>query len=271
MIADEASDDELRAIAEAYRWQRRLGHRVIEGPGCHIVADAALPEVWDANHVDAVTAETDAEVQEVLAAMDEHLKHTPWRVLHTDCFTPARFLAWLGYLGFEQRPLVVQMSCDKLAPVRPAAVVLKPVVTAADWTAMAGLVRADQDEGKRTGGLELDEAFTAAAIEGYRAKAPSYRFHLALLDGAPVAYGAMVAAPNGLGMIEDLFTLPSARRRGIASTMIAHFDTELRAAGCRKTFLGAIVEEQAKALYYKLGFRPVMLTRTWVKNGAEGI
>ena len=76
----------------------------------------------------------------------------------------------------------------------------------------------------------------------------------------------MIATPNVVGMIEDLFTLPAARRRGIASTMIARFDTELRAAGCRKTFLGAIVEEQAKSLYYKLGFSPITLTRTWVKR-----
>ena len=103
-------------------------------------------------------------------------------------------------------------------------------------------------------------------VANYRAKAPAYRFHLALLDGAPVAYGAMIAAPNGMGMIEDLFTLPSARRRGIASTMIAHFDAALRAEACAGIFLGAVAEEEAKSLYYNLGFRPAMLSRCWVKQ-----
>jgi hypothetical protein len=52
----------------------------------------------------------------VLAAMDEHLAHSDWRVVHTDCFTPDRFLARLAYLGFEERPVVVQMTCDALKP-----------------------------------------------------------------------------------------------------------------------------------------------------------
>ncbi|HEX4694343.1 MAG TPA: hypothetical protein VH326_07360 [Sphingomonas sp.] len=48
--------------------------------------------------------------------------------------------------------------------------------------------------------------FVDDMVANYRAKAPVYRFHLALLDGAAVAYGAMIAAPNGTRMIEDLFT-----------------------------------------------------------------
>src|SRR4051812_7312091 len=103
MVVGETSGDDLRAIVQAYRFQRRLGHRVIESSGCCIVANAAIPDVWDANHVDSVTAENEAQIQAVFAAMDEHLKHTRWRVVHTDCFTPERFLAWLGYRGFEER------------------------------------------------------------------------------------------------------------------------------------------------------------------------
>jgi GNAT superfamily N-acetyltransferase len=76
----------------------------------------------------------------------------------------------------------------------------------------------------------------------------------------------MARAPNGIGMIEDLFTLPQSRRRGIASALIAHFDRELRAVGCDAVFLGAIADEEAKLLYYNLGFRPVTLTRCWVKK-----
>ena len=72
-----------RIVSEAYRWQRRLGNTVIAAPHCHIVADPARPEVWDCNHADAVTAETDAAIDAVLAAMDLHLHHTPWRVVHT--------------------------------------------------------------------------------------------------------------------------------------------------------------------------------------------
>lgn len=258
--------DSERLIAEAYRWQRRLGHCVIELPGCAIVADPAKPDLWDANHADNVTAETDDAIDAVLAALDQHLAHSDWRVVHTDCFTPDRFLARLAYLGFEERPVVVQMTCDALKPTGGAPIDLVEIADEAGWAALTRLVRADVTEGKRTGGLDLDDAFVDDMVANYRAKAPAYRFHLALLDGEPVAYGAMIAAPNGMGMVEDLFTLQSVRRRGIASTMIAHFDAALGAGGCTGVFLGAVATEDAKTLYYNLGFRPAMLSRCWVKR-----
>lgn len=258
--------DACRPIAEAYRWQRRLGHDAIELPWCGIVADRAHPDLWDANHADNVTAESDVEIDAVLSAMDEHLGHSDWRVVHTDAFTPERFLARLAYEGFAERPVVVQMTCDQLASIPTAPVTIVEVAEQRDWIALTDLVAADVAEGKRTGGLDLDLDFVRGMVENYRLKTPHYRFHLAVRDGQALGYGAMAIAPNRMGMIEDLFTLQSARRQGIASTLIAYFDRELRAAGCHSVFLGAVAEEEAKSLYFKLGFRPAMLTRCWVKK-----
>ena len=75
--------DTAYAIAEAYRWQRRLGNANISAPHCHIVADPAHPDVWAANHADDVTAQAGAEIDSVFRAMDRHLGHTSWRVIHT--------------------------------------------------------------------------------------------------------------------------------------------------------------------------------------------
>src|SRR3546814_16137704 len=91
----------------------------------------------------------------------------------------------------------------------------------------------------------------------FRSDGP-YRFLLASIGGIPVAYGACAAAPSGAGMIEDLFTLPAYRQRGIASALIAHFSGQLVAQGCDFLFLGALVVEQARPLYATPGFRPVM-------------
>lgn len=258
--------DSQRRIADAYRWQRRLGHDALELDHCGIVADPARPDLWDANHADHVTAESDAEIDAVLAAMDAHLGHSDWRVVHTDPFTPERFLARLAYEGFEERPVVVQMVCDRLKPTGGAAVMFVDVVEQREWDVLAELVAADVMEGKRTGGLDLDLDFVRDMVANYRSKLPYYQFRLAVRDGQALGYGACAVAPNRMGMIEDLFTLPSARRQGIASALIAQFDRELRAAGCHQVFLGAVAEEQAKALYFDLGFRPAMLTRCWVKE-----
>ena len=48
--------------------------------------------------------------------------------------------------------------------------------------------------------------------------------------------------------------------------MIATFAERLRDQGCSTVFLGALVGERARYLYAKLGFQPVMLTRTWAKK-----
>jgi GNAT superfamily N-acetyltransferase len=260
--------DLARAIAEAYRWQRRLGNTQIAAAHCHIVADPAHPDVWDSNHADDVTAQTEAEIDSVFAAMDQHLGHTPSRVIHTDRFTPDAFLARLALDDFEERPVTIQMALQGDLIGRGAAIDLRPVVNDADWGALLQLVLADHAEGRRTGGLELSPEFSAAKVAGYRAKSGAYHFHLAMQDGVAVAYGAHAAAPNGAGMIEDLFTLQSARRRGIATAMIAAFTDRLRGAGCHTVFIGALAIEQPKLLYARLGFRPVMLARAWLRRRA---
>ena len=257
-----------RTIAEAYRWQRRLGHRQIVASHCQIVADPAHPNVWDSNHADNVSAQTAAEIDSVFAAMDRHLAHTQWRVIHTDCFTPDGFLARLALDDFEARPVTIQMALEGDLAERGPEIELHPVVSDADWDTLLRLVLADHAEGRRTN-QDLPFDISAGMVAGYRAKSNAYHFHMAIHDGRPVAYGAHAAPPNGAGMIEDLFTLQSARRSGIATAMIAAFTDRLRAAGSHTVFLGALAAEHPKHLYARLGFRPVTLARTWVRR-AQG-
>ena len=251
---------------QAYRWQRRLGNKLITAPHCHIVCNPAHPNVWDSNHADDVTAQTEFEINSVFAATDEHLGHTRWRVIHTDCFTPEAFLARLALDDFKERTVTIQMALQGDLTDHGAAIDLRPVAGDADWDALLKLVLADHAKGRRTGGLDLSPEFSAAVVAGYRAKSGAHHFHLALQDGVAVAYGGHATAPNGAGMIEDLFTLPSARRRGIAAAIITAFTDRLRDAGCHTVFLGALATEESKHLYARLGFRPVMLSHAWVRE-----
>ena len=61
-------------IAEAYRWQRRLGNACVATTYCHITANPGHPDVWDSNHADEVSAQTEDEINAVFAAMDQHLR-----------------------------------------------------------------------------------------------------------------------------------------------------------------------------------------------------
>jgi GNAT superfamily N-acetyltransferase len=254
-------------IAEAYRWQRRLGARVIETPYCHIVADPSKPDVWDCNHADAVSAITTAEIDLAFEAMEQHLAHTRWRVVHTDGFTPDPFLARLALADFRERPVTIQMALEGEISFRgPPPPDLRLVETDEDWAVLAELVLANHAEGLTTGGLEIEPEISAGLIAGYRAKTPACRFHLVYEAGTAIAYAACAAAPNGLGMIEDVFTSFPHRGRRVASATIATLVGRLREQGCGVVFLGALAEERAKRLYEKLGFRPVSLNRAWVKE-----
>lgn len=224
-------DELAHTLAEAYRWQRRLGNAQIAAAHCHIVANPSHPGVWDSNHADQVTAQTVSEIDGVFHAMGQHLGHTPWRVFHTDRFTPDAFVARLALQDFQERPATIQMVLHGDVTNRGTAVKWHPVSSDADWDRLHQLVLADHTEGRRTSGLDISPEVSAGMVAGYRAKSPAYTFHLAIQGDEPVAYGARAAAPNGAGMIEDLFTLPSARRRGIATAMIAAHVDELREAG----------------------------------------
>jgi GNAT superfamily N-acetyltransferase len=254
------------AIAEAYRWQRRLGNPVVAAAHCHIVANPDFPEVWEANHADEVTAKTETEIEAVFAAMETHLARTKWRIIHTDGYTPDGFLARLALEGFEEKFVVIQMALQGDLSDRGGRIELRPVTSDGDWQALLQLVLDDHAEGRRAGGMILPPGFTTELVASHRAKSAAFHFHLAMRDGNAVAFGAYAVAANGVGLIDELFTLPSARRQGVATAIIAEFTDRLRARGCNIVFLGALVNETAKNLYAKLGFRPVGLARTWVKE-----
>jgi len=166
--------DTAYAIADAYRWQRRLGNMNIAASHCHIVADPAHPNVWDANHADDVTAQTDTEIDAVFRA-------TSWRVIHTDGFTPDAFLARLALNDFEERPVTIQMALQGELTDRGAPIELRPVVSESEWDALLQLV-ADHAEGRRTGGLKSAPRSDAGMVACYRAKGGAYHVCLAMKD-----------------------------------------------------------------------------------------
>jgi GNAT superfamily N-acetyltransferase len=230
-----------------------------------IVVDPLHPNVWDANHADSVSAETEDEIGAVLKTLDVHLAHSDWRVIHTDPLTPEPFVARIAHDGFEERLTVIQMALGSRV-YADATTNLHSVESDGDWSTLAELVAQNHSEGQRSGGATMSREVTNGICAGYRAKSPACRFHLAMVRGEAVGYGSFAAGPSGAGIIEDLFTLPSHRGRGVASGMIAAFADRMRGMECHTVFLGAIVGGHARHLYARLGFQPVMFTRTWVKQ-----
>lgn len=257
-------DDLVARVCAAHAWQRALGHEVVEHPFCRIVRDPAHPRVWDANHVSGIRAATPAAIDAVLQAADVQLAHCAHRLFVVDPLTPPAFAARLALADVRERTPTIQLVLRGELRRAPRPLEARPVTREADWQAVARLLAADHAEGARSAGPMAAEV-TTGLLAGYRRKAPAYQFYLARSDGEDCAYGAAVhCAAAGLGMVEDLFTLPAYRRRGIASALIARAVGDLRRAGVGPVLIGAHATEPPKRLYAALGFDPVCLTREYI-------
>ncbi|MBT5334327.1 MAG: GNAT family N-acetyltransferase [Gammaproteobacteria bacterium] len=85
-------------------------------------------------------------------------------------------------------------------------------------------------------------------------------------DARAVAYGSGTVCDNGMGMVEDLFTLAAHRGRGIASSIIEHCVAYCAERGAKDFLLGSHVTAPPKKLYQKLGFQPVCVTREYFRK-----
>jgi GNAT superfamily N-acetyltransferase len=262
--------DIVERVCTAYAWQRALGHDTVREPLCWIVSDRAHPDVWDANHVSGVRASTTVDIDQVLQRADEALDHCRHRLFVVDPLTPPAFVARLALDDYQELTPTIQLVLQGPLRANPRDIDLRPVTTEADWQSLYALVRYDHTEGARTQVQSIPEAVTRGMVASYRKKSPVYQFFLAREDSVDCAYGAGVLCTNGMGMVEDLFTLPSFRKRGIATAMIARGITYVRDQGAEQILIGALATEPPKRLYASLGFSPVCVTREYIKHLSRG-
>ena len=254
------------AISRAYAWHRAFGNARFETALATFVVNEAHPRVWSANHVSRVAASTRAEIETVIAEMEDRFAHCDHRAVVTDGFTPPSFTARLAFDSFrEQTPVIQMILIDEPPRSAPSDVVLRAVDADTDWTLLARLVEANFREGRPSEPKETALEVARGLVDGYRRKSRVAQFFIAEIPGAPCAYGSMVECPNDLGMLEDFFTLPEFRGRGVAATILRHCIGRLRDKGRRNIFIGAYATGRARHLYARLGFAPLMISREWVK------
>ena len=268
-----ASDGDLAARAcQMYEFFGCLGREVHDLGDGRVVTDPQHPDVWSANKVFGVRAVTIAAIDVLHSQVDALLAHLPYRFVVTDVRTPPAYEAYLAMHDFEVHATTVQMILSgtirsgERASSQEVTLDVQPVTSEAQWSALLDLVLADHAEGKRTQGATLDRAVSEGMVAGYRSKTPAARYFLGVQDGQPCAYGAGIVGPDGLGMVEDLYTLPSFRGRGIASHLIRHCVAYARTQGCSDILIGSHVNETPKHLYQRLGFQPVCVTREYLKR-----
>jgi len=138
------------------------------------------------------------------------------------------------------------------APPRPNTdAVIRTLAGDADWRQsfeLAAAVHAGEPGG--------DTGFLAAQLKAKRAltEAGHAAWFGAFLDGTLVAQLGIVTGIAGLARYQSVETHPSARRRGLAGTLVWHASTTVMAAGTRTLVMVADPDDTAIRVYQSVGF-----------------
>jgi GNAT superfamily N-acetyltransferase len=247
-ILSEANARELRReldIALA-----RLSASVLERPWGQLVYNLSNPDYYDANRARIVRAVDPEEmVREVVQFYSSH-GLTP-RAKFDDGAQLASLPAHFEARGFRSEHGSFRIMCwsgEPPAPTEPTAGMTISVATAADLDAIVEIQQAAE-------GWESSEWLRRKV--GMLLSAAGLRYFLATIDGVPAACAMLLQLPE-VGLIEDVATAPSHRRRGLASELIRRLQSQ-----ASTPLLLEVSDEGAQRIYTRAGFQVRADVREW--------
>jgi GNAT superfamily N-acetyltransferase len=248
--------DGLAARARAFDlalFERAAGE-VVRGDRVTCFRTPSLPRV---PHLHGVVAHALLEAGEAEALADELLGALPSRRLLVADGDDA-LVAALTERGWREEPVLVLARGGDLEP--PQAGALAEEVP-------YGHVRGLRDEWIRSAPWAKGEAEVRDAHEADRRmfSASPTRAFATFDQGRPLAYALLVDGGRD-AMLEDVYTTPSARGRGLATAVCAAVLHAARAERHELVFVPTDAIAGAGPLYEKLGFEPAATLR-WLARG----
>jgi len=258
--------DLVRRMGETYMGLLALGLPDERGPGGRLVRTDAAPLIYDANLLLDVSASEPAACDALLAWVEERFSDVGHRHVIATAETPAPFTARLALAGYQAKPALQMLLDGPLQGAPPAAVEIRPIESEADWAAHRILLRRNHNEVcAREKRPQWEEAVTDQMLWVSRTKAPQLRFWMARVEGTDCAYFSSWPGSNGLGIVEDLYTDPPFRKRGVARALIHHAVADARARGAGPVMIGADPTDSPMHAYAALGFVPTCVTWNWLR------
>ena len=98
-----------------------------------------------------------------------------------------------------------------------------------------------------------------------KADAGVLALHVAMLDGRPAGGAGLATFGDGVAAITTVGTIPSARRRGVAQSLVVDLADKARVAGCDLVYLVARADDTPRDMYRKLGFEVVYAFDVWLR------
>jgi GNAT superfamily N-acetyltransferase len=161
--------------------------------------------------------------------------------------------------GFEhEAELALLLPEGAAVAARPGAgVAVRTVTSDADRAAVLAMTRADHlEEAEKAGDAVRDEEVTRALVDTLWRKAPRLEHLLALVDGEPAGFFSWFRPVDGVGLVEDLYTSPAARGRGVAAALVVEAVDRSRRAGAGPVLIGAAPDDWPQRWYRRAGFAP---------------
>jgi GNAT superfamily N-acetyltransferase len=245
-----------------------LGHEVFEAEGAVFVRNTAYPSIYDANFIYNVTASTPDEIDSLVARAEREYTHASNITFRIDLRTPTSFQARLALANYETQDSLLMVLEGELRGT-PKPFEIRPIATEDDWEAFAELTRADWRETAPKVNEDPNNVTIADGLSGTnRLKSPPVHFFLAYADGEPRAFFNAWEGTAGVGQVENLFTHPDYRHRGMATALLHHCVADARAHGAGPVVIVCHPPDTPKNMYAALGWRPFALNRQFTKKRA---
>jgi len=250
-----------------------LGGEVFQADGATFARNRSYPEIRDTNHVAHVTASAPGEIDRLLERVEREFAGIGHRRFDLDFTTPPAFEARLAFDGYRHAQDMLVMLLEGELRGSAKANDSRPVEGEAGWAAYAALFDVDWRAYVATHEPPYygphDERTARENVETRRLKSPPARFWLAWLDERPVAYLGSWEGREGAGIVDDLFTHPDYRHRGLATALIHRGVADCRSRGAGPVVIVAAPDDTPKNMYAAMGFRPVAIKREYLKEVGE--
>ncbi len=243
-----------------------LGNESFELLGATFLRSRSSPDIYDANHVAGARPATPAQIEEFLAAAEREYEAAMHRRFDVDYRTPPEFVARLVLEGYEREDGLLSVLEGGLLGPPPDDYDIRPLDTKADWEAYWELMIKDWREHVRQQKRKVKDEIAQQMLKVKRLKQPPVQYFMACVKDKPVAYFNSWAGIDGVGQVEDLFTLPKFRKRGIARALIHHCVADARAKGAGPVIIAADPNDTPKQIYAAMGFRPVAVLSHYTRH-----
>ena len=224
----------------------RGAEEVVRSDGATVISTPSLPTV---PHLNAVFVHDTLEGAAVEALVERHHAGLPsWRVVVDDDGHSERLAAELGPRGWEVHQLLLMVR-DGAQPPPPGAVAAE-----VPYDRVRGL----REAWLRSEPWSLSGDALAQALAGddrLLAGTPTRAF-ATLEHRRPLAYALLLDGGRD-GMLEDVYTAPAARGRGLATAVVAAVLQAAHQQGHEQVFVPTDAAGGASELYARLGFLPL--------------